>query len=117
MRSIVYIFIISLLTSCYVYRPLKAKEDEEIPVITKQIVKDKIYKIQSGEKTYKIKAVRWEGDSLVTHVNLKEENEKKFHKDNIQGVNHRVFSRGRSDATTVGIYAGLAGLILLLLGS
>ena len=110
-----FLFIISLfLTSCYVYRPLELKEDEPIPIINEQILKDKFYTIGSQGKNYKIKAVKWEGDSLVTHINMKEDQEMKFHKNDISTVEHRVFSRGRSDALTVGIYGGVAAVILLL---
>lgn len=110
-----YLIIICILfSSCYVYRPLELKEDEPLPTIDQQIVKDKFYTISSHGENYKIKAVEWQGDSLVTHINMKEENEMKFHKNDISTVNHRVFSRGRSDALTVGIYAGILGVILLL---
>lgn len=111
--SILIIFLL-LISSCYVYRPLEAEEDQEIPTITEQIQKDKFYQINANGKSYKVKAVQWEGDSLVAHVNMKEDNQMKFHKNDIATVNHRVFSRGRSDALTVGIYGGIAALILLL---
>ena len=97
------------------YRPLEIKEDEKIPKLTEQIQKDKFYQIQSGGKNYKIKAVQWEGDSLVAHVNMKDKNEMKFHKNDITTVNHRQFSRGRSDALTVGVYGAAAAVILFLM--
>ena len=102
------------MSGCYVYHPLEVEEDQPIPPFSEQIQKDKFYEITSGGKNYTIKAVNWEGDSLVTHVNMKENREMKFHKNDITAVNHRQFSRGRSDALTVGIYAGVAALILLL---
>ena len=114
MRLLLCAVMIFLMTGCYVYRPLEAVEDEPLPAFSEQIVKDKFYEIHSGGKNYKIKAVNWEGDSLVAHVNMKEKNEMKFHKNDISAVNHRQFSRGRSDALTVGIYAGIAALVLLL---
>lgn len=102
------------MSSCYVYRTLELDEDEEIPSLQEQIEQDKFYNIHSGGEKYKIKAVAWQGDSLVAHVNLKEDQELKFHKNDISSVEHRVFSRGRSDALTLGIYGGIAGLILFL---
>ncbi len=114
MKSSFLILICLLLSSCYVYRPLEVAEDQEIPSLKEQLQKDKFYTISSQGEEYKIKAVQWQGDSLVAHVNLKEDQEMKFHKNDISTVNHRVFSRGRSDALTVGAYAGVIGLIFFL---
>lgn len=102
------------LSSCYVYRTLELEEDQEIPTLEEQIVQDKFYTINSNGEKFKIKAVAWQGDSLVAHVDMKEDQEMKFHKNDISTVEHRIFSRGRSDALTVGIYGGIIGLILLL---
>lgn len=114
MKFLPFAFMLLLFTNCYVYKPLELEEDQKKPPITSEIKKDQFYQIVSADKTYKIKAVKWEGDSLVAHVNMKEKNEVKFHKNDISTVNHRQFSRGRSDALTVGIYGILGGLILLL---
>lgn len=114
MKPLFCALLIFLLTGCYVYRPLEATDETPLPPLNEQLQKDKFYEINSGGKTYKVKAVNWEGDSLVAHVNMKEKNEMKFHKNDIAAVNHRQFSRGRSDALTVGIYAGIAALVLLL---
>ncbi|MDO5654514.1 MAG: hypothetical protein Q4G27_00070 [Flavobacteriaceae bacterium] len=114
MKFIFTLFILIYFTSCYVYKPLELKEDEPLPALNEQLIKDKYYEITSGGKKYKIKAVQWDGDSLVAHVNMKEKNLIKFHKNDISQVEHRSFSRGRSDALTVGVYAGIAALILLL---
>lgn len=103
-----------LLSSCYVYRPLELAEDELIPSVQAQLQKDKLYAIKTQGKEYKIQAVEWQGDSLVTHINRNEDKMMKFHKNDITSVKHRTFSRGRSDAITVGAYAGMVGLILLL---
>lgn len=97
------------------YKVNSFEEADAVPSIEKQIKKDVLYKIKANDNFYKIKAVEWEGDSLVTYVNLKENNIQKFHKNDISEVQHRTFAKGRSDALTFGIYGGLAALIILLL--
>ncbi|MGI9526411.1 MAG: hypothetical protein ACR2MS_04790 [Weeksellaceae bacterium] len=112
-----FIYILSLcllFTNCYVYKTqISSKEEETLP-IQNQLQIDQFYKIKVDNHSYKIKAVEWEGDSLTAHVNFKEKNLKKFHKNDITEVQQRTFARGKSDALTFGIYGGITALIILL---
>lgn len=111
----IYTILISLLfSSCYVYQANNFEDAEKIPDVVQQIQKDQLYKLNVNDKIYTVKAVQWEGDSLVTYVNFKEKNLQKFHKNDIKEVKHRVFSRGLSDALTFGIYGGAITLLILL---
>ena len=53
------------LTSCYVYKPVEAKKGETLPPIREQLQPDKIYKIDVNQKSYVVKVISWDKDSLV----------------------------------------------------
>lgn len=99
--------ILLLISSCYVYKAPEITEEKPL-TIEEQIKPNNFYKIYVDDKSYKIKSVKWEQDSLVTHVNMKEKNIRKFAKKDINKVENRVFSNNRSTAVTFLIY-GIIG--------
>lgn len=107
--SLIIISILFCLSGCYVYKPLELGENEKPQTTKEQLKKGKYYKIISQDKTYKVQVAKWEKDSVVTYLNFKEKNTKKFHQKDISEVQHRSFARGRSDVLTLGAY-GILGL-------
>lgn len=85
-------------------------------ISTKSIIKEKgYYQLNVFDKTYKMEAVKWQGDTIVGHVKGKPQQELKFHEKDIQDLKVRQFSKGRSDAFTVAAYAAAGvGLFLIL---
>lgn len=117
MKKSILIFLIltSFLNSCYVYRSVEAKKGEQLPPIQQQIKPEQIYKIDVDNKTYKIKAVKWDGDSLVAYTNIKKEVKKNFSSNQITNVREQKFSETRSNTLTVIAYAGIGlGIFFLL---
>ena len=90
-------------------------QSTELPT-TKSLIKEKgYYQVEVFEKTQKIEAVKWEGDTLIAHVKGKPKKELKFHEKDIQNLKSREFSKGRSDALTIAAYASLGVGVFLLL--
>ncbi|MXV38029.1 hypothetical protein GO491_04960 [Flavobacteriaceae bacterium Ap0902] len=114
MKPIYLVLLCFIFTNCYVYQVNNFEKAETIPPIEKQIKKDQLYKLKVNNEIYKVQAAAWEGDSLVTYINFKEDKVRKFHKNDITEVQQRTFARGRSDALTFGIYGGIAAIIILL---
>ncbi len=114
MKRLLPLLFLLFTTSCYVYKVPELKEGEKPPTIEQEIQPQKMYNIFSQGKEYKVQAIEWDGDSLVTYEKRNPKKIKKFAKSDINGVEHRQFSRGRSDALTFGIY-GLAAVIIVLL--
>ncbi|QTV05575.1 hypothetical protein [Faecalibacter bovis] len=85
-------------------------------ISVKSIIKEKgYYQAEVFDKTYKMEAVKWLGDTLVAHVKGQPKKELKFHEKDIQNLKVRQFSKGRSDALTVAAYATVGiGVFLLL---
>ena len=82
----------------------------------KSIIKDKgYYQVDVFEKTYKMEAVKWQGDTIIGHVKGQPKKELKFHEKDIQNLKVRQFSKGRSDALTVAAYASVGVGVFLLL--
>lgn len=88
----------------------------DIVIKPKTIIKDKgYYQLDVFDKTHKIEAVKWQGDTLISHVKGQPKKELKFHEKDIQNLKVRQFSKGRSDALTVAAYATAGvGLFLIL---
>lgn len=85
-------------------------------ISTKTIIKAKgYYQVDVFDKTYKMEAVKWQGDTIVGHVKGKPKKELKFHEKDIQNLKVRQFSKGRSDALTVASYASIGVGVFLLL--
>jgi len=96
-------------------RPI-VEQKEDIEIRPKGIIKEKgYYQVEVFEKTQKIEAVKWEGDTLVAHVKGKPNKVLKLHEKDIQNLKVRQFSKGRSDALTVAAYATAGVGIFLLL--
>lgn len=100
----------------------KSKEQSKVEVkpteipSTKSLIKEKgYYQVEVFERTQKIEAVKWEGDTLIAHVKGKPKKELKFHEKDIQNLKTREFSKGRSDALTIASYATLGVGVFLLL--
>lgn len=110
MKNIWFFLCFYLISSCYVYRP-KSEDNQQSVGIEKQIQPEKRYQILSNGNTMKIKAVSWEGDSLVAETIGFKKKTLKFHKNQISSVKNRVFSRGHSDALTFISYALMGGVI------
>ncbi|RLZ09133.1 hypothetical protein [Faecalibacter macacae] len=95
------------------------KNSETTPtgdVSVKSIIKEKgYYQVDVFDKTYKMEAVKWQGDTIVAHVKGKPKKELKFHEKDIQNLKVRQFSKGRSDALTVAAYASVGVGVFLLL--
>lgn len=102
------------LTSCYVYKPVEAKKGETLPPIREQLQPDKIYKIDVNQKSYVVKVISWEKDSLVTQTNLKKDVKKNFAENQIKNVRSREFSDTRSNLLTVLTYAAIAAGVIFL---
>lgn len=115
MKKLLFLSIFILFTSCYVYKAPEVKKGEENLGIKEMIQPDNRYEINSNGKTFKIKAIKWEQDSLIAHINGNKRKEIKLNQNQITEVKNRVFSRGRSDALTFGSYT-LIGAIILFLG-
>lgn len=113
MKKILSLFIILLfLSSCYVYKAPEITEEKPL-TIEEQIKPNNFYKIYVNDRAYKIKSVKWEQDSLITHLNMKEKNIKKFAKKDINKVENRVFSNNRSTTLTFIIY-GIIGTTIAI---
>lgn len=113
------IFLLLILTffleSCYVYRSAEAKKDGQAPSVQEQIKPNQIYKIDVANKTYRIKAVKWEKDSLVAQINMKKDIKKNFSVNQISNIKERKFSNSRSDIFTVLSYIAIGtGVIFLV---
>lgn len=82
----------------------------------KSIIKEKgYYKVKVFDNSYKIQAVKWEGDTLYAHKKGKPKKEYKFSEKDIEDLKIRKFSKRRSDILTVTSYvAGGVGIFLLL---
>lgn len=85
-------------------------------VSPKTIIKEKgYYQLEVFDKSYKMEAVKWNGDTIVGFVKGKPKQELKFHQKDIQNLKVRQFSKARSDAFTVASYAAVGVGIFLLL--
>ena len=85
-------------------------------ITTKSIIQEKgYYQVEVFDKTYKIEAVKWEGDTLVAHKKGNPGKTYKFNEKDIQNLKVRKFSKGRSDALTVSAYALLGVVVYLIL--
>uniref|UniRef100_UPI0039A4316E hypothetical protein n=1 Tax=Ornithobacterium rhinotracheale TaxID=28251 RepID=UPI0039A4316E len=113
MKNIWFFLCFCLISSCYVYRP-KSENDQQSAGIEKQIQPEKRYQILSEGNKIKIKAVAWEGDSLIAETIGIKKKTLKFNKNQISSVENRVFSRGHSDALTFTSYALMGGIIYFL---
>jgi len=93
-----------------------ALDPQVIEVSPKTIIKEKgFYQLEVFEQSYKMEAVKWQGDTIVGFVKGKPKKELKFHQKDIQNLKVRQFSKARSDAFTVAAYAaGGVGIFLLL---
>ena len=85
-------------------------------VTAKSIIKPKgFYKVKVFDNSYKIEAIKWEGDTLYAHKKGKPKKEYKFSEKDIEDLKIRKFSKRRSDILTVTSYvAGGVGVFLLL---
>lgn len=115
-KSIFLLLILTcLLESCYVYHSADVKKDGQKPSVQEQIKPEQIYKIETDNKIYKIKAVKWENDSLVAQINEKKDIKKKFSVNQITNVKERKFSNSRSDILTVLSYIAIGtGIVFLV---
>lgn len=115
-KSVLFFLILtSFLNSCYVYRTVEVKKGEQLPPIQEQIKPEQIYIIDVENKTYKVKAIKWENDSLVAYTNIKKEVKKNFSSHQITNVRERKFSDTRSNTLTVIAYASIGlGIFFLL---
>lgn len=102
------------LTSCYVYKPVEAKKGEKLPSVKEQLQPEKIYKIDVDQKTYVVKIISWEKDSLVAQTNLRKDVKKNFAENQIKNVRTREFSDARSNVFTVLTYAAIAAGVIFL---
>lgn len=102
------------MNSCYVYHPIEAKNNEKIPPIQEQLKPNQIYKIDVDNKTYKIKVVKWEKDSLVADVKIGKDIKKSFSAKQITNVKEYKFSDTRSNILTVLSYIALGVGIAVL---
>lgn len=102
------------LTSCYVYKPVEAKKGETLPPIREQLQPDKIYKIDVNQKSYVVKVISWDKDSLVAQTNLKKDVKKNFADNQIKNLRTREFSDARSNVFTVLTYAAIAAGVIFL---
>lgn len=96
-----------LLNSCYVYKSEETKKDKKQPSIQDQIKPNGIYQIDVADKTYKIKALKWNKDSLSAQINLKKDVKKNFAANQITNIRERKFSESRSNFLTVISYAAV----------
>ena len=79
------------------------------------IVEKEYYQFDAFDKTYKMEAGKWKGDTIYGNVKGNPKKELKFHEKDIQNLKVRKFSKGRSDALTIAAYSSVAfGIILLL---
>ena len=85
-------------------------------VTAKSIINPKgYYKVKVFDNTYKIEAIKWEGDTLYAHKKGKPKKEYKFSEKDIEDLKIRKFSKRRSDILTVTSYvAGGVAVFLLL---
>ncbi|MRI63927.1 hypothetical protein EDM00_07995 [Ornithobacterium rhinotracheale] len=113
MKNIWFFLCFCLISSCYVYRS-KSENDQQSVGFEKQIQPEKRYQILSEGNKIKIKAVSWDGDSLIAETGSIKKKTLKFNKNQINSVENRVFSRGRSDAMTFASYALIGGIIYFL---
>ncbi len=112
MKKLTFLFLALtiLLQSCYTYSSLKTPKDQKQLTIQEQI-----YKIEVDNKTYTIKAIQWEQDSLVAQISLKKDIKKKFSTKQITNVRERKFSDTRSNILTVISYiAAGTGIVFLI---
>lgn len=70
---------------------------------------NKYFKIEVGDKSYKIQVNKWENDTLVAHVIHKPKKILKFHKNQINQttIAERRFSQPVADIITVTAYAAI----------
>lgn len=114
-KSVFFIVILTFfMNSCYVYHPIEAKNNEKIPPIQEQLKPNQIYKIDVDNKTYKIKVVKWEKDSLVADVKIGKDIKKSFSAKQITNVKEYKFSDTRSNILTVLSYIALGVGIAVL---
>lgn len=102
-------------TSCFTYRAYEPVNADDFKTFREQLEIHKKYKISTLETTLKIEPIKWEGDSLVAYRNGNKSDTIILAENQITGVEHEVFSRGKSDMLTFGIYGILGGIIYLLL--
>ena len=113
--SFLFLALTILLQSCYTYSSLKTPKDQKQLTIQEQIKPEQIYKIEVDNKTYTIKAIQWEQDSLVAQTSLKKDIKKKFSTKHITNVRERKFSDTRSNILTVISYiAAGTGIVFLI---
>ena len=117
MKKLTFLFLALtiLLQSCYTYSSFKTPKDQKQLTIQEQIKPEQIYKIEVDNKTYTIKAIQWEQDSLVAQTSLKKDIKKKFSTKQITNVRERKFSDTRSNILTVISYiAAGTGIVFLI---
>ena len=77
--------------------------------IQERLEANKYFKIEVGDKSYKIQVDKWESDTLVAHVIHKPKKILKFHKNQINQatIAERRFSQPTADIITVVAYAAV----------
>lgn len=77
--------------------------------IQERLEANKYFKIEVGDRTYKIQVDKWESDTLVAHVIHKPKKILKFHKNQINQstIAERRFSQPTADIITVVAYAAV----------
>lgn len=103
-----------ILNSCYVYRPEEIKKGEKPLTIQEQLKPNNIYKIDVNNKTYLVKALKWDKDSLSAQINLKKDIRKNFAANQITNVREHKFSDSRSNFLTVISYIAVGVGVYLL---
>lgn len=85
-------------------------------VTLKNLIQPKgFYKIDFQNRTLKIEAKKWQGDTLHAIVKGKPKHELKMHENDIHDLKIRKFSKGQSDMLTIAAYAlGAVGIFILL---
>lgn len=116
MKKVFYLLIcILFFNSCYVYKPIEGKEEAASVSVKQQMQPGRIYKFDVDQKTYVVKVVGWEKDSLIAQTNFKKDIKQNFAENKIKNVRTKEFSDTRSNFLTVITYVAIAtGVIFLL---
>lgn len=93
---------------------MEAQKGQALPPIGQQIKPNLIYKIDVDQKTYRIKAIKWEKDSLVAQIKRRKDVKKSFNATQITNVRERRFSETRSNFFTVLSYTAIGTGIFFL---
>ncbi len=93
-------------------KPEKPKTPTPAPKptnIQERLEANKYFKIEVGDRSYKIQVDKWESDTLVAHVIHKPKKILKFHKNQINQstIAERRFSQPTADIITVVAYAAV----------